>query len=66
MKLLLSSDKHVIFWAKIAHVQVRNSKEERLLAVIIDRDFMYDEDNLDHFYKATRKLEVLTRICKFD
>ena len=41
--LLLSSYKHKMVWANICQSQIWESKEQKLLGVIIDSDMKFDE-----------------------
>ena len=63
--LLLSGYKHEVMWANIGQSQIWESKEQKLLGVIIDRDIKFDEYILTQCKKAGRKLCALGRACKF-
>ena len=54
--LLLSGYKHEVMWANIGQSQIWESKEQKLLGVIIDRDMRFDEYILIQWKKAGRKL----------
>ena len=57
--LLLSGYKHEVMWANIGQSQIWESKEQKLLGVIIDRDMKFDEYVLIQCKKAGRKLCTL-------
>lgn len=40
---LLSGYKPEVLWANIGQIQIWESKEQRLLGVIIDRDMKFDD-----------------------
>ena len=63
--LLLSGYKHEVMWANTGQSQIRESKEQKLLGVTIDRDMKFDEYILIQCKKAGRKLCALGRVCKF-
>ena len=63
--LLLSGCKHEVLWSNIGQSQVWESKEQKLLGVIIDRDMKFDEYIQIQCKKAGRKLCALGRVCKF-
>ena len=53
-------------WANIDQSQIWESKEQKLLGIIIDRDMKFDEYILIQCKKAGRKLCVLCgRLWKF-
>ena len=63
--LLLSGYKHEVMWANIGQSQIWESKEQRLLGVITDRDMKFDEYILIQCKKVGRKLCALGRVCKY-
>ena len=63
--LLLSGDKHEVMWGNIGQSQIWESKEQKLLGIIIDRDLKFDEYILIQCKKAGRKLCALGKVCKF-
>ena len=62
---LLSGHKHEMIWAKIGQTKIWESRKQKLLEIIIDRNLGFDEYGLNQCKKAARKLSALTRICKF-
>ena len=63
--LLLSGYKHEVMWANIVQSQIWESKEQKLLGVIIDRDMKFNEYILIQCKKAGRKLCALGRVYKY-
>ena len=61
----LSGHKHEVMWPNIGQSQIWESKEQKLLGVMIDRDMKFDEYILIQCKKAGRKLCALGRVCKF-
>ena len=62
---LLSGHKHEMIWANIGQTKIWESRKQKLLGIIIDRDLRFDEYVLNQCRKVGRKLSALTRICKF-
>ena len=62
---LLSGHKHEMIWANIGQTKIWESRKQKLLGIIIDRNLRFDEYVLNQCKKAGRKLSVLIRICKF-
>ena len=62
---LLSGHKHEMIWANIGQTKIWESRKQKLLGIIIDRNLRFDEYVLNQCKKAGRKLSALTRICKF-
>ena len=62
---LLSGHKHKMIWANIGQTKIWESRKQKLLGIIIDRNLRFDEYVLNQCKKAGRKLSALTRICKF-
>ena len=62
--LLLSGYKHEVMWTNIGQSQIWESKEQKLLGVINDRDMKF-EYILIQCKKAGRKLCALGRVCTF-
>ena len=54
-----------MIWANIGQTKIRESRKQKLLGIIIDRNLRFDEYVLNKWKKAGRKLSALTRICKF-
>ena len=63
--LLLSGYKHEVMWANIGQSQLWESKEQKLLGIIIDRDMNFDKHILLQCKKVRRKLCALGRVCNF-
>ena len=62
--LLLPGYKHEVMWTSIGQSQIWESKEQKLLGVIIGRDMKFHEYILIQCKKAGRKLCALGRVCK--
>ena len=62
---LLSGRKHVMIWANIGQTKIWESRKQKLLGIIVDRNLLFDEYVLNQCKKAGRKLSASTRICKF-
>ena len=62
---LLSGHKHEMIWANIGQTKIWESRKQKLLGIIIDRNLRFDEYVLNQCKKAGRKLSALTSICKF-
>ena len=62
---LLSGHKHEMIWANIGQTKIWESRKQKLLGIIIDRNLRFDEYVLNQCRKVGRKLSALTRICKF-
>ena len=54
-----------MIWANIGQIKIWESKKQRLSGIIIDRILRFDEYVLNQCKKVGRKLNALTRICKF-
>ena len=63
--LLFSGHKHELLWANIGRSKIWESEKQKLLGIVIDRNLRFDEYFLPQCKKASRKLSVLVRICKF-
>ena len=61
----LSGYKHKVMWVNTGQSQIWESKEHKLLGIIIDWGMEYDEYILKQCKKAGRKLFAFVRICKF-
>ena len=55
--LLISGDKHELLWANIGRSKIWESKKQKLLGIVINRNLQRKN--------AGRKLSVLVKICKF-
>ena len=62
---LLSGHKYEMIWANIGQIKIWESRKQKLLGIIIDRNLGFDEYVLNQCKKAGRKLSALKRICKF-
>ena len=62
---LLSGHKDEMLWVNIGQSKIWESRKQKLLGIIIDRNLRFDEYILNQCKKAGRKLSTLTRICKF-
>ena len=62
---LLSGHKHEMIWATIGQTKIYESRKQKLLGIITDRNLRFDKYILNQCKKAGRKLRALTRICKF-
>ena len=63
--LLVSGNKHETVWAKIGETKIWESKKQKLLGVVIDRNLNFDEYVFDLCKKAGRKLSVLARLSNY-
>ena len=61
-QILLSGYKHEEMWANIGQSQIWESKEQKLLGVVIDRDMKFDEYILIQCKKSGRELCALGRV----
>ena len=64
MSFPLSGYKHEAMWANTGQSQIWESKEQKLLGVIIDRGMKFDEYILIKCKKAVRKLCALGRVSQ--
>ena len=62
---LLSGRKHEMIWANIGQTKIWESRKQKLLGIIIDRNLCFGEYVLNQCKKAGRKFSALTRIWKF-
>ena len=62
---LLSGHKHEKIWANVGQSKIWESRKQKLLGIIIDRNLRFHEYVLNQCKQAGRKLNALTRICKF-
>ena len=60
--LLLSDYKHEVMWANIGQSQIWESKRQKLLGVVIDRNMKFDEYILIQCKKVERELCALGRV----
>ena len=63
--LIISGDKSEAIWAKIGQTRIWESKNQKLLGVIIDSQLNFDEYLISLCKKAGKKLNVLARLAKF-
>ena len=61
--LLVCGHKHA--WDKISETKIWESKKQKLLGVVIDRNLNFDEYVFDLCKKAGRKLSVLARLSNY-
>ena len=64
MHFLFSGDKYETF-VNLGETKIWESKQQKLLGVLIDRDLKFDEYVLSQCKKAGKKLTALIRISKF-
>ena len=66
-RFLLSGNKQNIIWANIGQTKIWESRKQKLLGIIIERNLRLDEYLLNQRKKVGRKLRALLnalRICK--
>ena len=61
---LLSEHKYGIIWADIGHTKIWESRKQKLLGIIIDRNLRFDKYVLNQCKKAGRKLSVFESMQK--
>ena len=61
--LLVWGHKHA--WDKISETKIWESKKQKLLGVVIDRNLNFDEYVFELYKKAGRKLSVLARLSNY-
>ena len=62
---LFSGKKYETLFVNIEETKIWESKQEKLLGVLIDRDLKFDEYVFSHCKKAGKKLTAFNRISKF-
>ena len=62
---LLSGYKHEMIRINIRQNKIWESRKQKLLGIITDRNLRFEEYVLNQCKKAGRKLSALARICKF-
>ena len=63
--LIISGHKSEEIWAKIGQTKIWESKNQKLLGVIIDRQLNFDEYLISLWQKAGKKLSALARLANF-
>ena len=63
--LNISVQKSETIWAKIGQTKIWESKNQKLLEVIIDRQLNFDEYLISLFKKSGKKLSALARLANF-
>ena len=63
--LLLSGNKPQWIWAMIGNEKIWESKSEKLLGVVIDKNLKFNEHLHSVCLKAGRKVTALGRICRY-
>ena len=63
--LIISGHKSEAIWAKIGQTKIWESKNRKLLGVIIDRQLNFDEYLISLYKKARKKLSALARLANF-
>ena len=58
----VSGYKHKNIWARTGEVEIWESSKQKLLRVVIDREFNFNEYVSSHCEKADRKLSLLSRL----
>ena len=62
---LFSGHKYETLFVNVGETKIWDSKQQKLLGVLIDRDLKFDEYVLSQCKKAGKKLTALIRISKF-
>ena len=62
---LFSGHKYETLFVNVGETEIWESKQQKLLAILIDRDLKFDEYALSQCKKAGKKLTALIRISKF-
>ena len=62
---LFSGHKYEALFVNVGATKIWESKQQKLLGILIDRDLKFDEYILSQCNKAGKKLTVLIRISKF-
>ena len=63
--LIISGHKSEAIWAEIGQTKIWESKKQKLLGVIIDRQLNFDEYFISLCKKARKKLSILARLANF-
>ena len=63
--VLFSGHKYETLFVNAGETKIWDSKQQKLLGVLIDRDLKFDEYVLSQCKKAGKKLTALIRISKF-
>ena len=63
--LIISGHKSEAIWANIGQTKIWESKNQKLLGVIIDRQLNFDEYLISLYKKARKKLSALARLANF-
>ena len=61
--LIISGHKSEAIWAEIGQTKIWESKKQKLLRVIIDRQLNFDEYLISLCKKARKKLSALARLA---
>ena len=62
---LVAGHRYESLWAKIGETRIWESKNEKLLGLIIDRNLNFDNYVITSCKKADRKLSALSRISNY-
>ena len=62
---IISGHKSEAIWAKIGQTRIWESKNQKLLGVLIDSQLNFDEYLISLCKKAGKKLNALARLAKF-
>ena len=62
---IISGHKSEAIWAKIGQTRIWESKNQKLLGVLIDSQLNFDEYLISPCKKAGKKLNALARLAKF-
>ena len=62
---LFSGHKYEMLFVNVGETRIWESKQKKILGVLIDRDLKFDEYVLSQCKKAGKKLTALIRISKF-
>ena len=64
-QFLFSEHKYEMLFVNVGETKIWESKQQKLLAILIDRDLKFDKYVLPQFKKAGKKLTALIRISNF-
>ena len=62
---LISGHKHEHIWANVGNAMIWESKSEKLLGILIDKDLKFDEHVSNLCKKVGQKVSMLSRITKY-
>ena len=62
---LFSEHKYETMFVRVGETKIWESKQQKLLGILIDSDLKFDENILSQCKKARKKLTALIRISKF-